>query len=502
MRSAGRRRSGALMCLLVAALSLSGVAVAGARAKRRHHPVARALRVPRGNVAVTPARVPLAYNSPTIAVDPADPTHLAIAYYEASQAKDCLLALSTNSGRTWRRRVLVGPRGAIGLASGTTGCVYPSIAYGPKHLLYYAYQLQESAGSQSREVWVTAARHGGARFGKPVRLSTLADSIVHAQVAIAIDRASGRVYVGWAQYTNTTTFTLRNMVASSTNDARTFSAARPLNPVQETFPDEPVLAVGTDGRVYASWRNSDFGPPPNYAVVLDVLEVARSVNHGATFSRPVVANDNFDPGCGFHNCLRPVEYAADNVSHDMAAGTKRGQLYLVDYGLEGGGPTNQTGSGPLGNPSPRRIFFSSSSNGGRVWSKPRIVGIPPGNGNTDQARPAITVTPQGVIWIVYQDMPTADGPGVQRIFEIHSNDGGRTFSVPKQLNSAPSSIGIGPASFSTFSGGHTANLGARLGIASTANDVFFAWTDTRRGTPVSGKQDIYLRALPATGAKP
>ncbi len=56
---------------------------------------ARADAPPR-NVPLTPAGGSLAFQDPTLAVDPANQAHLAIAYYEYSQGRQCSLARSSD----------------------------------------------------------------------------------------------------------------------------------------------------------------------------------------------------------------------------------------------------------------------------------------------------------------------------------------------------------------------------------------------------------------------
>lgn len=429
------------------------------------------------NVPVTPAGGTAAFQSPTMAVDPGNPNHLAIAYHDAASTLECGLALSSDAGATWTSQVVVGTGGAIPLTGEEATCVDPRVAFGPGGVLYYLYQTNRTSFNPN-EVLITTSLNGGATWGAPVLLEADSNRIVHAQVGMAVDDSTGVLYVGWT--TNYATAPYQSVVvASSYDQGTTFSTPVTVNAPAETFPSEPQLLVAPDDTLYVAWREW-LGPNFN----ANVLFTAASRDAGLSFSQPSLVFDHLDLGCQV--CTRPVEYDADNVSAEVALGTSPGQLYAVGWGPPDGQATTD-----------RRIMFASSQDGGTTWSATRVIAAPAGFANDDQARPSITVTPGGRIEIVYQDMPTANGPGNETIFEIHSDDGGATFSTPFQINAAPSDIEVGPGSFNTFAGGSTADLGAKLSVASSTSGAFAAWTDTSRGTVDTGKQDIFFAVLPA-----
>lgn len=444
---------------------------------------------PPPNVAVTPAElpppagIPVASQSPVLAVDPVNPAHLAIAYHEAFQNRQCQLALSSNRGRTWSTKVVVGDGGLIALTGEQVKCLYPKIAYGPTGVLYYLYQTPRADSSMPRQVLIATSHDGGATFGAPVLLDSMTDRTVYAQLALTVDHTSGRVYASWAHVTDPKH--RRILVASSIDQGKTFSSRVQVSPPEQTVVANPSLSVGVGGTLYAGWL--DFPDSSDPSLASEPVYVAASRDHGRSFGPPTEAL-RADPGCGNAPiaCTRPVQYAADNVSFDLASGTSAGRLFAVGWVPEGGALTAN-----------RRLVFSSSSDGGAHWTASRVVGIPAGLAGDDQGRPSITVTPEGRIEIVYQDLPAAERPGdSQSVFELHSDDGGRTFSPPRQLNGAPSDIRIGPRSFVAASHGTTANLGAHLAVASSDTDVFFAWTDTRRGSSTSGDQDVFAATVP------
>lgn len=377
---------------------------------------------------------------------------------------------------------MIGRGGQIPLGAGFGSCVSPKIAFGPHHVLYYIYQENRTNQRMPRAVMITTSRNDGRKFGRPVLLDPYTDRIVHQQVAIAVDRRTGRVYVAWAHLPNPKTFERYVVVASSTNEGRSFSKPVPAVPRSQftLSTDEAWLAISPKGTLYVSGRDFPVSNRKPYGVT-NIYE-ASAKNHGRTFG-PAHFVMTVDAGCA--TCDRPSYYAADNRSQDITLGTKPGVLYSVGWGPPG-----------LNYARNRRIFFSVSHDFGRRWSRPRIVGIPRGFTHDDQARPSITVTPQGRIEIVYQEMGTSPD-AVQNIYEIHSDDGGKTFSTPRRLDTKPSNARIGPSSFDSFSDLNIADLGPHEALAANATTVFVAWTDTRRGTVVSGKQDVFFARLPA-----
>lgn len=471
-RSAASWRAGGL-ALLAAALMASPVA---ARGPAQAAPV---------NVPVSPD-FETAYQEPSLAVDPRHHSHLAIAYQEKPESflahfqptltpERCLLGLSKDAGRTWSYHVPVGVGTPNQLPADEPACIAPKVAYGPSGVLYYAYQSSTASFPVSRRPFVATSSDGGVTFHTPVLLDVSSEPIFPAQESVAVDQASGRVYVAWSGHgTDPNRLSIR--VASSTDQGRTFSAPVQANPASQRNVDEPSLVVGGDRTLYVGWRVLDSG---------NHIQVAASHDQGQTFGPSSDALGPLDPGCTptvpVRPCNRPVEYLSSNVTHDLAAGSTPGQLFAVGWGPEDG---SQTGI--------RRIFFSSSDDGGATWAPRHVVGIPAGLAGDDQARPSLTITAGGRIEILYQDLPVPPG-GDQNIFEIHSEDGGQSFSAPSQINSAPSDSRVGPGSFDPDG---TADLGAYLALASARCRVFTAWTDTRRGNTVTNKQDVFFAALP------
>lgn len=475
----GIKASRRLLTVVSAALVVVLLGAAGARAAV--------------NVPVTP-NVPFAYQEPTLAVNPVNSSQLAVSYDQKTNTQTCYVSTSADGGRTWSQTAVVGTGARIALPSAYPTCYAPRIAYGPSGELYYVYQAAVTGRSRTpRQVWITTSLDGGRTFGSPVLLDATTERDLFAQVAVAVDQASGRVYVGWTSQSDPHVTSdpehRRAMVASSIDEGRSFSTPVQVNrsdPTSGTLTD-PWVTVEPNGTVAFGWE-VEHGNGRTSPFVASIY-VATSTNHGQTFGTPAfVLND--DPGCTrltAPTCTRPIEYAASHVAFSLGAGIRPGQLYVVSWKPEGYVDAN-----------PRRIVFSASGNGGASWSTARVIGVPAGRDGDDQARPWMAITPGGGIEIVYQDLATISG-GHQDIFETHSSDGGASFSAPLMLDSASSNSTIGPGSF--YPG--TADLGAHETVATAGCKVFTAWTDTRRGTATTGKQDIFFAplSLPARECK-
>lgn len=130
MRSiAGQARLAVVGMVLLLLLQVAAAASAVGRSRPTGPP---------RNVAVSPD-LPQAYQQPSIARDPTRRGHLAIAYQERAELKNCFIALSSDNGRTWQTRALFGPDGEFEMPPppppGTSAfrrCVNPVVAFDAK----------------------------------------------------------------------------------------------------------------------------------------------------------------------------------------------------------------------------------------------------------------------------------------------------------------------------------------------------------------------------------
>lgn len=459
------------------------------------------------NVPVTSAKL-YSYQEPWLAVDPHNPQRMAIAYREGAQRAACSLALSADGGATWHTQDLLGPQGRLAWPGDATLCYEAVAAYGPDGTLYYAAQATISFANPYSRVFITSTRDGVA-FHTPVNVDPT-QSQAAGDVGggdwyprLAVAPGSGRLYVRWTHYTSRNA-TGAAMVSASNNGGDTFSAPVTASPAPDLSTDTSVvdsfgtaLAVGGDGTVYTSWLDiskrqagcslARTGPTSTCSLPVP-LEVATSVDGGRTFQPPVVVDPAVDMGCPGRNPASTSLASCDNLHFDrgpeafsLLAGPTRGTAALAWWG---GDPERLA-----------RISFAISRDGGHSWTAPKTVGTIPGQANDEQQRPALSAAPDGRIDMAYYDDTYG---GDQDVYLIRSADAGRTWSSPELVSSASSNINVGPVS----EDGVHPGFGEWLGVASADSSVHVAWTDTRRGTVDSAKQDIYFAAVPVGGGTP
>ena len=106
----------------------------------------------------------------------------------------------------------------------------------------------------------------------------------------------------------------------------------------------------------------------------------------------------------------------------------------------------------------------------------------------------MTVSPKGRVHVVYLDRRDDPANVLTGASMATSVDHGKTFAV-LAVSDVLSDSGVGPGSE-----GGTADAGSRLGVVATNDKVHVVWTDSRRGTRETGKQDLYTSAVEIGGA--
>ena len=452
------------------------------------------------NVAVTPNdKSP--WNQPSLARDPVRAGRLAVAYELGSMYASpvCEIGLSSDNGRSWKNVALVGSRGAVRfrIPRGDRVCDNPQLAYGPGGELYYVFSTipkPPPGGGNKTFVYFMRSLDGGRTFTAPrlvARPSATRDRVGDFYPVIAAAPSGRWVYVAFTR-TDSTGVNSDTYVASSSNRGRTFS--RPVRVSRQTTTESGTIAVGSDGTVYLGFNDltSTYvgcGTQPPTFTCPSVIYAARSFDHGRSFSSARIASVN--AGCpgpdvelrfglpkAFCTPLHSNGYAF--YSPQVVPGASRGSLYAVWWG---GDP--QT---------PARVFFSRSRNGGRTWTSPQS--FPGGAGGHEQYLPEMSVAPNGRIDVIYYDHVYYDrgaGNGYENVLWTHSSDGGRRFSAPLKLTTRSSNTSIGPPE--PFGPG--TSFGNFLGLASTDNELFAAWTDSRRGHRGTSKQDVFFAGVRA-----
>ena len=487
--SQGRWRRGLIVTALAATALVGGSRGAGADTTTP-------------NVAVTSTK-PYSYQQPTLAVDPKNPQRMAISYRDGGQRSVCSLALTSDGGASWHTGDLIGPQGRLPWDSGNTLCYESVAAYGPDGTLYYAVQAAISFRDPFSRVLVTSSPDGVA-FSDPVDVDPGSKARNPGDAGggdwyprLAVNPGSGELFVRWTHYASRNA-SAQSVVASSTDHGLHFSTPVVATPAPDSASATSLIdsygtaiAVGADGTVYTSWldltkRNagcSNARPAATSTCSLPVpLEVAASRNGGRSFSAPVTIAPAVDFGCPGRNVAGTTALAScDDLHFDrgpeafsLLAGSTPGMAAAAWWG---GDPEN-----------PARISIATTHNSGVSWSSPKQVGTLKGAPNDEQNRPALAEAPGGRIDMAFYD--TSNG-GSQDVYLVTSDDGGTTFSAPQLVTTSSSDINVGPVS----EDGVHPGFGEWLSVESSNSSAQIAWTDTRRGTVDSAKQDIYFASV-------
>lgn len=202
----------------------------------------------------------------------------------------------------------------------------------------------------------------GRTFGRPVTLPRSAfnprTGAYSWDPAVAVG-PKGTVYVVYMREAHRRTYPL---VAVSTNHGRSFSRVTSLgSPVRDNWADRPFIAVARGGRVYVTW---DYGPKASLVRTTCARNGSCSFTHG-DFN--AVMRTSADRG----HTWTPIVHISPRYPHggDLQANITTGPRGRVDVLLLHM-PTNpRTYRLHRGN-----VWFTSSTDHGRTWSKPIRVG--------------------------------------------------------------------------------------------------------------------------------
>lgn len=134
----------------------------------------------------------------------------------------------------------------------------------------------------------------------------------------------------------------------------------------------PRLAVARDGDIFVSWVDRDRDPTG------DIL-FSRSPNGGRSFGEPARVNDD-------ESAMTGQEYHGVAVASDGAIGV----VWLDER------------DAPPTYPNQKQVYFSSSSDGGRTFSKNRAL-TSSDRGVCPCCRPSISAGDDGALHVIYRD---------------------------------------------------------------------------------------------------
>lgn len=179
-----------------------------------------------------------------------------------------------------------------------------------------------------------------------------------------------------------------------------------------------------------------------------------------------------------------LDDVSETVVEDEVVPTERFLVYLPDFPSLAIGPDGQLYAGWAdGRTGSRDVFLRRSDDGGREWTKP--VQVNPAS-EQDQYLPAVSVADNGRVDIVYLDRRDDPDNNVltAAAYAVSADEGDSWLSLT--LSQRLFSAKVGPGSELD-----RADQGTQLDIVSGANGAVAVWTDARLGTVDTDKLDIY-----------
>jgi hypothetical protein len=487
----------------------------------------------------TPGRI---HTAPQMLVHPEDPNVLVIAEVEFNTAT-CHAYVSFDRGRTWSKS------GGSVVPPGYNSCVRPNFGsffaakFGVDGTLYMAGTAAATATNagpndpfvaRSRDLGVTweytVVKQSEERdFPKPDGTTTR-DFERFGYVRLAVHPTDPqRVYVGFRRqgaFQPVAQVSERSVVAVSTDGGATFGplvdvfeSVFPLTDVKGT--DQPGIAVAKDGTIYAFTKERPPlapggvsqgqlpvppGPanlckpasshpdapawvptPPTTAPVQAGqpgagarLLMGKSSDDGRSWTGKVVDTS----GTVCVPCLTTPEAAVDPST---------GDVYVV---------FEQSDSGPPGPRDDRNIWFLRSGDGGETWSERQQLNDddnPNRRPNYDQMFPGISIAPNGRIDVAWWDFrndalynSAGNGNTTRRdatcfdIYYTSSTDGGRTWAPNSRISDRSMNQWEGLAMHPYY------DLRAPVGVASTDEEAYVAWSDSRHGSFELPTEDVFF----------
>jgi hypothetical protein len=409
----------------------------------------------------------LSRNSPSLAVNPTQRTNMVVVDRVDRPDYTAGVHVSNNGGGNWQD---VG----LKLPSGNNGKLFaPTAVYDSKGILYVSYVTLSGPGNSPDSFWITRSGDGGLTFDEPTKIA----GPNTFQTSLAVDRKSGRLFTAWLQSEPAATMCLLCfaetglpiVVSHSDDGGRTWSPPGQVSDGSRARVGAPSLAVGPDGNpavLYldygadrVDWENLPGSYDGKFSLVL-----ARSTDKGQRFEPGRVVDADIVPSGRFLVYLP--------VSPAFAIGDNGEMVTAWADGRSGDSD----------------ILLRRSTDGGKTWSKPVQVNRGTKGDGVPQDLPAVDIAPGGRIDVVYYDR-TLDKRGSTADVELSSSsDGGKSFSKTFRLDGMSSNRKIG-APGSMYS--NEADFGSRISVRSLPRGAVAVWTDTRNGTPDTGKQDIY-----------
>ncbi|RME40613.1 MAG: hypothetical protein D6788_02965 [Planctomycetota bacterium] len=337
-----------------------------------------------------------AANEPSLAIDPTNPSIMAIGWRQfdsiASDFRQAGIAYSQDGGQTWTFPGVLDP----GQFRSD-----PVLSAGPDGIFYY------SSLSALDSIEVFRSFDGGVTWGVPV------PAFGGDKQWIAVDRTaglgSGHLYQIWnVQFTCCPPFDFTRSV----DQAQTFQGPFAVQPTSMKW---GTMDVGPDGRLYLA--GTALSTP---AILVGRSSTAQDPLQTPTFD--FVTTVDLGGSIAFAGGPNPEGLLGQVwVATDHSGGPTHGNVYVC-------ASVNPPG------PDPVDVMFTRSEDGGMTWSPPvRINDDDPGNGAW-QWFATMSVAPNGRIDVVWNDTRNTGAANLSETFYSFSFDGGRTWAANVPIN--------------------------------------------------------------------
>ena len=351
-------------------------------------------------------------------------------------------------------------------------CFAPDLAFSGDGTLHLAFVTLKGSGNVPNAVWMSTSKDGGRTLSKPVKVG----GPLAFQVRLAADPAQPRrLYMTWLQASDVAPFQFTetgNPIQVARTDDGGASWSRPVR-VSDPSRERVVAAspvVGPGGELYALYL--DMGE--------DRLDYAGA--HEGRGGPPyrgdyeLVLARSRDQGQTWEELpvdgeLRAIErFIVFTPAFPSVAVDGSGRVYAAFH-------DNRRGDAD--------VFLWSLAPGSSEWEGPTRVNDSADRDGTSQYLPKLAVAPGGRLDVLYYDR-RADPKNIMNQVSLQSSsDAGKSFSKAVGLSSSPfdSRIGYGAKE-------GLPDLGSRLGLLSDDRRALGLWTDTRAGTPATQKQNL------------
>ncbi|TMQ67959.1 MAG: hypothetical protein E6K78_03015 [Candidatus Eisenbacteria bacterium] len=386
-----------------------------------------------------------AANEPSIAVDPNNPSRIAIGWRQfdtiTSNFRQAGFGYSADGGQSW-----------------TTGKIEPGVFRSDPVLGFDAqgkFFYNSLSNTPTFNCKVFPSTDGGMTWGAGV------SAFGGDKQWMTNDRTAGtghdNVYESWSSSSNPTP---GNIFSRSIDDGASFQSPTsiPHQPIWGTLdvgPDGTLYMVGqvSNGTIYVG-RSTDAKNP-----LVTPSFTTKAVNLGGNI---VTGGPN---PAGLLGQLW--------VAVDRSSGPRSGWVYAL--------ASVQTATDPLD------VMFAHSTDGGQTWSAPVRVNDDPTGNRAFQWFGTMSVSPDGRIDVVWNDTRGSADSTQSALYYSFSNDGGVTWSPNEQAS---------PVWNSTVGWPNQQKIGDYYHMISRVDGADLAWAAT-----FNGEEDVYfLRIMGGTTA--